>query len=294
MEMRHLRLVRTLAAEGTLTAAGKKLYLSQSALSHQLREIEDELGVQLFQRAKRRMVLTPAGRRVLDSADVVLVELANARDDITRMSTGERGTLRVSACRSAGFHWLPKVLKPFKKSFPGVEVSIDAAPSHDPIGLLTSNTADIAIVNLKSDQQGIVYLKLFDDTIVTVVRHDHPWADRAQLAARDFAEAHLITYDLPLEDVEFNRQILAPAGVEPKSLTRVPTTDAIVELVRAGMGVAVLNRWTVEPYLETAELAAIHLRKNGFNRAWYAAVTDDRRKPPYIAQFIGFLTNSRN
>jgi LysR family transcriptional regulator for metE and metH len=294
MEIRHLRLVLTLAAEGTLTAAGKKLYLSQSALSHQLREIEDELGVQLFQRAKRRMVLTPAGKRVLDSADVVLGEIETARDDITRMSNGESGTLRVSACCSAGFHWLPKVLKPFKKSFPGVEVSIDTAISHDPIALLMSNSADIAIVNFKREQQGIAYLKLFDDNVVAVVGHDHPWAERAQVSARDFADAHLISYDLPFEKVEFNRQILAPAGVEPKSLTRVPTTDAIIELVKAGMGVAVLNLWTAQPYLETHELASVRLRKNGFNHSWYAAITDDRRKPPYIAQFIGFLTNSRN
>jgi len=294
MEIRHLRLVRTLAAEGTLTAAGKKLFLSQSALSHQLREIEDELGIQLFQRAKRRMVLTSAGKRVLDSADVVLGEIETARNDITRMSTGESGTLRVSACCSAGFHWLPKVLKPFKKSFPGVEVRIDTASSHDPIALLMSSAADIAIVNFKREHQGIAYLKLFDDQMVTVIRHDHPWAERPKIAARDFAEAHLISYDLPFADLEFNRQILAPAGVEPKSVTKVPTTDAIIELVKAGMGVAVLNLWTIQPYLESHELAAVRLRKNGFDHSWYAAVTDDRRKPPYIAQFIGFLTNSRN
>jgi LysR family transcriptional regulator for metE and metH len=294
MEMRHLRLIRTLAAEGTLTAAGKKLFLSQSALSHQLREIEDELGVQLFQRANKRMVLTAAGRRVLNSADVVLEEIEDVREDILRMSSGETGTLRVAACRCAGFHWLPTVLKPFKKSYPGVEVSIDTAPSHDPIGLLIANSIDIAIVNFKDENHGIAYLKLFDDQMVAVARSDHPWAAKEHVVAKDFSDDHLVTHDLPFEQVEFNRKVLLPAGIEPASLTRVPTTHAIIELVKAGIGVAVVNLWSIQPYLKSPELVTVPLKKNGFNRSWYAAVNDDNRKPPYIAQFIGFLANSRN
>jgi LysR family transcriptional regulator for metE and metH len=294
MEMRHLRLVRTLAVEGTLTAAGKKLFLSQSALSHQLREIEDELGVQLFQRANKRMVLTAAGQRVLSSADVVLEEIKDVRQDILRMSNGETGTLRVAACRCAGFHWLPTVLKPFMKSYPGVEVCIDTAPSHDPIGLLVANSVDIAIVNFKDEHKGVTYLKLFDDQMVVVAKSDHPWANREHVSARDFSGDHLITYDLPFEEMEFNRKVLVPAGVEPASLTRVPTTDAIIELVKAGIGVAVLNLWSIQPYLESEDLATVPLKKNGFSRSWYAAVNDDHRKPPYIARFIGFLANSQN
>ena len=166
MEMRHLRLVRTLAAEGTLTAAGKKLFLSQSALSHQLREIEDELGVRLFQRSRRRMVTTAAGQIILDGADLVLCEIENLRDDIMRLSSGESGTLRISACRCASFHWLPQVLKDFKGIYPGVEVNIDTAPTHNPIDKLLSNLIDIAIVNFKEEKNGVAHLKLFDDQVV--------------------------------------------------------------------------------------------------------------------------------
>ena len=116
MEIRHLRLVQTLATEGTLTAAGQRLYLSQSALSHQLKEIENEFGVKLFRRFKRRMLLTPAGERFLDSADVVLSEIDKVRDDISRLSSGETGTLRIAACRSLGFRWLPGVVNSFKSA----------------------------------------------------------------------------------------------------------------------------------------------------------------------------------
>lgn len=294
MEFRHLRLVQTLAVEGTLTAAGKRLFLSQSALSHQLREIEDEFEVELFQRVRKRMVLTDAGRRVLDSADVVLGEMDRVRDDISRMASGDTGTLRIAACPYASFHWLPHVLKLFKGRFPGVDVNFDNSKTQDPTEILLSGSIDLAIVNFKHDDNGIVYLKLFDDEMVAVVRGDHPWASLEHVSAGHFGDEDLIGYDFPFEEVEFNRQVLKPSGIVPKSLVKLPTTDAIIEMVKAGMGVAAMSLWSVRPYLESEELRCLRLTKNGFPRSWYAAVPNREKKPPYIAHFIGFLALSQN
>lgn len=294
MEMRHLRLVQTLATEGTLTAAGKRLYLSQSALSHQLREIEDEFGIQLFDRCRKKMVLTPAGERVLGAADVVLGEIEDVRDEITRMVMGESGILRISACRYTGFHWLPTVLTHFKKRFPQVEVRIDHSSAHDPTEHLKSGSVDLAIVNAKYNGQGIVYLKLFDDEMVAIVRADHLWASRSYVSARHFADEHLIGYDIPFEEVVFNKQVLKPAGIKPKSLLKLPSTDAIIEMVKAGMGVAAVNLWSVRPYLESSDLRALRLTRNGYKRTWYAAVPNGGKQPPFITHFIGFLTLSQN
>jgi LysR family transcriptional regulator for metE and metH len=294
MEMRHLRLVQTLAVEGTLTAAGKRLYLTQSALSHQLREIEDEFGIKLFDRCKKRMVLTPAGERMLGTADVVLGEVENIRDEITRMVSGESGILRISACRYTGFHWLPTVLGHFKKRFPRVEVRIDHSSTNDPTEHLTSGSIDLAIVNVKHDRNGIAYLKLFDDEMVAIVRGDHRWASRSYVGAKHFADEHLIGYDIPFEEVVFNKQVLQPAGITPQSLLKLPTTDAIIEMVKAGMGVAVMNLWSVRPYLESLDLRALRLTRNGYQRTWYAAVPNGGKQPPFISHFIGFLTLSQN
>jgi LysR family transcriptional regulator for metE and metH len=294
MEIRHLRLVQTLAVEGTLTAAGKRLFLSQSALSHQLREIEDEFGIQLFDRCNKKMVLTHAGERVLGAAEVVLGEIQDVRDEITRMVSGESGTLRVSACRYTGFHWLPKVLSHFKTRFPRVEVQIDHPPAHDPTELLRTGVSDLAIVNAKYNGKGIAYLKLFNDEMVAVVREGHPWTARPYVGAGDFADEHLIGYDIPFEDVVFNRQVLKPSGITPKSLLKLPTTDAIIEMVKAGMGVAAMNLWSVRPYLEAPELRAIRLTRNGYKRTWYAAVHNGPKQPPFISHFIGLLALSQN
>ncbi len=291
MEMRHLRLVQTLATEGTLTAAGQRLYLSQSALSHQLREIEDEFGVKLFRRIKRRMLLTPAGQRVLDGAELVLSEIDRVRDDISRLSSGETGTLRVAACRSIGFRWLPSVLNSFKNACPGVEISIDPSWDHDPIKRLMSGAADVAITNSKENRTGIAYLKLFDDELVAVVRADHSWASKGYVSARHFADEILVTFDFPFNGLDIQTALLARSEVVPKSVITLPTIEAIVDMVKGGVGVAVLNSWPVRPFLEDGELEGVRLKRGGVQRTWYAAVTENDHNPPSIARFIGLLAH---
>lgn len=289
VEMRHLRLVQTLASEGTLTAAGQCLYLSQSALSHQLREIEDEFGVKLFRRINRRMLLTPAGQRVLDGAEVVFGEIDRVRDDISRLSSGETGALRIAACRSIGFWWLPAVLNSFKSAYPGVEISIDPSWDHDPANHLLTGAVDIAITNSKEERPGITFLKLFDDDLVAVVRSDHPWTTKEFVTARHFADIDLVTLDSPMNGLDIRNTMLARAGVTPKSTITLPTIEAIVDMVKGGVGVAVMNSWPVSPVLADGKIKAVRLSRSGMQRTWYAAVTDNDFNPPYIARFIGLL-----
>jgi len=291
MEIRHLRLVQTLAAEGTLTAAGRRLYLSQSALSHQLKEIEMEFGVKLFRRSRRRMLLTPAGQRFLDGAHVVLGEIDKVRDDISRLSSGETGNLRIAACRSLGFRWLPSVVNSFKTAYPDVEISIDPLWDHDPTKRVLDGAVDIAITNSKNDGRGLAHLKLFDDELVAVVRSDHRWASRNHVTARLLGDENLVMFDFPMNGMDIRSTMLAPSGVTPKSVTTLPTIEAIVDMIKGGAGVAVLNSWPVRPFLADGDLQTVRLGRKGIQRSWFAAVTDDDHKPPYIAHFIGLLAH---
>jgi LysR family transcriptional regulator for metE and metH len=294
VELRHLKLVQTLAEVGTLTNAAKRLYLSQSALSRQLGEIEEDLGTPLFKRLKKRMVLTEAGKRVLEGAESVLGEIRRLEGDIRHMASGETGTLRIAACSHTCFHWLPSVLKSFKESYPGVEVVIESSASHDPAGHLLTGAIDLALVNVRGKEPRIAYRKLFDDEMVALVPKRHPWARKRHVTAGDFADQHLINYDIPVEEVVFYQKVLMPAGVIPKSLTKLPLTDAIVEMVRAGMGVAVLNLWSVRPYLKSSELKAIRVTKAGFKRIWHAAHLRNGHHPPYLERFITYLSSQGN
>jgi LysR family transcriptional regulator for metE and metH len=289
MELRHLRLIHSLSEEGTLTNAGKKLCLSQSALSHQLSEIEQECGVLLFKRARKRMVLTPAGKRVLKCATAVLDELRHLHNDMRRMASGDTGTLRIAACQHACFHWLPAVLRSFRQVHPGVQVQVVTAATYEPAAHLLKGTIDLAIENFKEREPRILYKKLFDDEMVALVHKDHHWARKTYVTAKHFADEHLINYDRPLEEVVFYQRVLLPARVTPKSLTQLSMTEAIIDMVKAGIGVAVLNRWSVLPYLGSPALRAIRVTRKGFKRVWYAAVKRGDHQPRFFATFIDLL-----
>jgi LysR family transcriptional regulator for metE and metH len=125
-----------------------------------------------------------------------------------------------------------------------------------------------------------------------LVHRDHPWAGRAYVVAQDFKEEHMVNYDHAIEDVVFYQRVLRPAGVMPKSWTRLPMTDAIVEMVRAGMGVAVLGRWSMQPYVGSKELRTIRVTRNGLKRTWYAATLRGQHQPFYLASFIRLLAGT--
>src|SRR5271154_4631422 len=136
LEVRHLRLVAAVAQVGSLTRAGDQLHLTQSALSHQLRDIETRLGAALFLRVGKRLVLTPAGERLLASAKDVLERLEQTEQDIRRMSRDRAGLLRITTECYPCYHWLPPLLLRYRKSFPRVDVRIDVAATHQPIAQL--------------------------------------------------------------------------------------------------------------------------------------------------------------
>ena len=136
MEIRHLKLVKTVAEEGNLTSAGKKLFLSQSALSHQLREIEDKFGTPIFQRVNKKMVLTQVGNRILRTADTILCELEKVENDVRRVVSGDAGILRVSTLCYTCYHWLPGLLKSYIKHYPNVDVRIIAEATRQPMDFM--------------------------------------------------------------------------------------------------------------------------------------------------------------
>ncbi len=289
LEVRHLRLVDTVAKEGGLTKAANRLNVTQSALSHQLRDIEDKLGAPLFLRLNKKMLLTQAGERLLSSAPAVLDELKRAEEDIRQIALHREGILRISTECYTCYHWLPPVLKPFNREFPRVEVRIVAEATRRPIEALLDGRLDIAITSTVTRNQKLTFKPLFKDEIVVIVSPDHPLASQPWVAAKDFESEHLLVYALPKEDLTVFQKILIPAGVSPKHLSRVELTEAIIEMVKAGIGVGVMARWAVTPQVEAGTLRALPLTARGFHRQWSAAMIRQKATPPYRLKFVELL-----
>jgi LysR family transcriptional regulator for metE and metH len=289
LEVRHLSLVHAIAAAGSVTRAAERLNLTQSALSHQLRDIESRLGLQLFLRLGKKMVLTPAGDRVLASSRRVLDELRLVEDELRVMGKNGKGVLRLCTQCNTGYHWLPPLLQVFRRKFPGVEVQIAAQATRRPIAALLEGEIDLAVVTSSVDDKRIVTVPLFEDELCAVVAPDHPFAARAFVEPRDFADQHLYVYTADRRDSYTFTRIFTPAGVEPARVYEVPLTEAILELVKAGLGVSVMARWAIAPALRAGEVRTVRITRSGVQRTWQAATLQDRPEPLWQREFVALL-----
>jgi len=289
LEIRHLKLVEAIAAEGTMTRAAARLYMTQSALSHQLAGLEEGLGVSLFRRVPRGMILTPPGEKVLDCARVVLHAVRDAQELVAATESEAQGTLRISTECYTCYHWLPARLKAFHASFPRVEVEIVVEATRRPIEAMLAGELDLAIVSGLPTQAAVSSRALFEDELVAILNPEHPLAGRRYLSPHDFVHERLITYSVPTRLLTVYQQFLQPAGVNPARISRVDLTEAIVEMVKANLGIAVLARWAIARHLNAATLKALPLGRRGLHRKWYAVTVKSRRAPAYVEAFVDLL-----
>jgi len=290
LDLRHFRLVAAVAESGGQTRAARRLNVTQSALSHQLRELEARLGGPLFIRASRRMVLTAMGERVLASARRVLHEVETLERDLAAAENiGGAGVVRLATECYTCYHWLPAVVTAFRQEWPGVDVRIVAEATADPVRALLDGALDLAIVAGDVDERRLGCTSLFEDEQVVVVAPNHPLAREPFVAPADLRNEHLILYTTHSSESSVLREVLRPAGVEPRQLTRVQLTEAIVELVKAGLGVSVLARWAIAPQLRDRSLVGVPLTSRGFHRRWWAVTRPHETAPAYQQSLLELL-----
>ncbi|SRR6266496_42810 len=291
LEIRHLRLLAAVAQTGSVTEAGKRLHLTQSALSHQLRDAEERLGAALFLRLGKRMVLTPAGEKLLLSAEKVLDELRAAESQIIGLDGGTRGLIRISTECYTCYHWLPPVLKKFHARYPKVEVSIDAEYTHRPIEALLDGRLDVAILNCTPPPRNasLRLMPMFEDEMVLVLAPKHPLTAKSQISPKDLITETALIYP-PREQSTF-LSVLRKAGVEPERIMEIMLTEGIVELAAAGTGIGFLARWAVAPYADSGKVALRPLTSRGFRRVWHAATLRNQPTPAYVTEFLDVLSS---
>lgn len=289
LELRHLLLVRAIAEQGSVTRAALGLHLTQSALSHQLKDAEGRLGTRLFDRVGRRMLLNESGKRLLRSAESVLRELESAEREIQSGVARPAPVLRLTTQCNTVYHWLPSRLRLFHASHPDVVLQVVAGVAPDPLPSLLEGAIDLAIVYRPVRDRRLTLRPLFRDEMVVVMRPGHRLSARPFVRAQDLATEHLVLYSTPREANLVFREVLIPAGVSPARVTHIQLTEAIVEIVKEGLGVSVLARWSVAPQLERGELVARSLTENGRFRNWGAAYRRRPAAPGHLLAFVDLL-----
>lgn len=289
LELRHLRLVAGIADAGSMTKAAEQLHLTQSALSHQLRDIEGRLGTPFFTRLGRRMVLTAAGRRVLDSARRVIAEVERAEQDVRRLAGHGDGTIRVCTQCNTGYHWLAPLLAAFQRKHPRVVVHIAADATARPVEALLDGRVDLAILIDPPADRRFRLRPLFADEMVAIVAKTHPLAKKRWVGAADLAPEHLLLYTSRPEESFLLRRVLAPASLVPARVSFIMLTEAMIELARAGTGVGVLPRWSAQRAIASGAVVALSITRRGMRRQWVAATLAAQDDPPFVTDFIDLV-----
>lgn len=289
LELRHLRLVRAVAEENGLTAASKRLHLTTSALSHQLRQVESIVGLPLFRREHRAMRLTPAGEILFELATRAQSAIDDVEDRLARLRTGSGGTIRLCAHCYTGYHWLPGVMKTFRASHPEAEVRVVAEATYRSIDALMDHEVDLVITASDIADSRLRRRPVLHDEIFLVVAPNHPLAHRKSVEPVHLANEHILLYAPTPEESGVCVQFLQPAGIWPRRYTSVRLTEGIIEMVKAGLGVSFLAEWAARPELDRGTLLAVRLGRHGFKRTWNAITTRDGGESPLLNSFIDHL-----
>ena len=288
LEVRSLQLVLAIADYGTLTQAARYLHLTQSALSHQLLQLEARLRLPLFHRMGRRMVATQAGEKLVELARRVVPELVRTEEAMRSEATGKSAVIRLSTECYTCYHWLPSVLVAFRAHYPGVDVQIVPEATRRPVEALLESRLDLAIIHSETRHPRLRYFPLFIDEMVLVIPPEHSLASRTSISPSDLIDEHLITYALSPDTPSLTREFLAEEGVTPKRVSEIQLTEAIIEMVKAGLGVTILAQWAVQPAVDAGTVRTVRLGRSGLKRPWNAAVLQGST-PVHLRKFIQMI-----
>lgn len=291
IDLRHLRSLTALAQTGNLSVAAQRVHLTQSALSHQIRALEEHFGMPLFERKTRPLRFSPVGQRLLALASEVLPAVEAARRDIARLAGGSAGSLRIAVECHTCFDWLMPAMDAFREHWPEVELDLVSGFHPDPLALIERSRADLVVMSEKKKSEGISWCPLFRFEIAALLANDHPLSAKPFLKPRDFAAETLVSYPVPDEMLDIVRDFLHPAGIRPQRRS-AELTVAILQLVASRRGVAALPVWSVQSYLERGYVTRKRLGKAGLWSTLYAATSASVAQLPFMQDFLRTLKST--
>lgn len=288
IELRHLRSLAAIADTGKLVHAASQVHLTQSALSHQMRALEEHYGAALFQRTGTGLRFTPAGQRLLQLARETLLAVADAERDLLRLKGDTGGDLRIALECHTCFDWLMPVMDAFRGRWPEVEVDLLAGFHSDPLVLLQNGKAELVIGSQKPRGRDYVALPLFRFEILAVLPVEHRLRAKRRIEAADLKGETLISYPVPEERIDLIRQVLKPAGIK---LTRrtAELTVAILQLVASRRGIAALPNWGVRNYVDLDYVIARRIGAKGLWSDLHAVVPRALAGRPYVTEFVDII-----
>lgn len=286
IERIHLAIIREVEQQGSLTAAAEKLFLTQSALSHSIKKLEQQLGTDIWLREGRSLRLTQAGQYLLAVANRLLPQLALAEERLRQFAQGERGTLRIGMECHPCYQWLLKVVSPYLANWPDVDVDVKQKFQFGGIGALFGYEIDMLVTPDPLYKPGLLFQPVFDYEQVLVVHRQHALAKVEYVTPSQLSSETLITYPVDIDRLDIYNQFLQPAGISPQVHKPIETTDIMLQMVASGRGVAALPRWLVEESQNRFEVVPVKLGKQGIAKQIYLGIRESDVHTDYVQAFI--------
>ncbi|MGA1025557.1 MAG: LysR family transcriptional regulator [Lutimaribacter sp.] len=287
IEFRHLRTNKAIHEFGGLARAAEQLNITQSALSHQIKGIEDQAGIELFVRRSKPLKLSAAGLRLLRAAERILPEIDALQAEFSGLRAGHSGRMHIAIECHACFEWLFPVLENFRKTWGDVDVDIRPGLAFDALPALMKEEVDLVVSSDPEDLPGVTFTPLFDYSPVFVASSQHPLAQKPYIQAEDFRGETLITYPVERARLDIFSQLLTPAKVEPAAIRQAELTAVILLLVASNRGITVLPDWVVREVKYSSDYITRPLTKAGITRRLYAATRSDDLQKPFVRDLIG-------
>ncbi|WP_445396844.1 LysR family transcriptional regulator [Zobellella sp. An-6] len=286
---RHMQMMVALSEAGSLVEAAQLLGLTQSALSHRIKEAERLLNTELFYRQHKKLVPTSAGKRLLHSSRLVLAELERAEADINKLSVGIEHVVRLGNEAYGGYHWLPACLAAFAREQPTISVEIIPDVSLDPYAALRTGRIDLALTS-GQPPEGFQCRRLFRDEMRLVLPAGHElagqdWVNAGQVAAHTYVTYHT----QPGKGREYE-QLFSHYRVLPARVIRAGVTEAVIALVKEGFGLTIMPEWVLAPYLAQGGLSTVRVTEEGLHLDWQLLLRRDEAPASPAARFADCLT----
>ncbi|MGF1911368.1 HTH-type transcriptional regulator MetR [Vibrio kasasachensis] len=285
IELKHLRTLTSLRDTGSLTATATALHLTQSALSHQIKDLESRLGGQLFLRKTRPVRFTSEGDILLRLADDVLPRFANAQNELANLKEDVNGRLHMAIECHSCFQWLMPALKEYQSTWPSVTLDFSSGFGFEPLPALMSGKLDLVITSDIQPRSEIHFEPLFDFEMRLITAVNHPLAEKSQIKPEDLAEQTMISYPVQKQRLDVVKHFLQPAGVEPAKWKQCDNTLMLVQMVSAGLGVAALPNWAISEFSRQGLISSVALG-DGLWRRLFAATRNSDKEKRYLQAFF--------
>ncbi len=295
MELKYFRLIKAIAEEGNIANSSEQLFLTQSALSHQLREMEDRLGFKVYNRRRNHWRLTKEGEELYKLANQLLQSIEDGFSNIKKIKDGAKGSIKVSAECQSFFHGLPAFVQRMAILYPEISIDLSMGATHQTISQILSSDIDMAIVTTAPTSEKLHVTKVFEDEIMILMHREHHLGDVDFMDASHFSDIHLLINSYPLENVSVFEHFLKPNRIVPTKVSAIPFTEVALKLVNANMGVMSLPKWTLESFKLSEELIFKRIGQNGLKRTHYLVMRQEDRHLEYFANFTNnFLEDFSN